>query len=320
MKPTPRAGARGPGVSFNQNFIRDLGSTLKLDDPVAVFAHVFSKMADRVVVYPTENYYYWSFNTRSLVIWGNVRLDAQDRDKGVLHIGYFRYDENGKFQDIDGWGAELTAKNGVLVSKVSRFVYTVAFKGRTVTFQLNDIGMAPPKRAKLRPDEVYVGPVYDESGVRFFLIFNKTTNHFHYLLNEEVAAPEEYRRLNKDVIVGKRTGFAFYDDKAMNRRMLVGVNGWNIRRNNYYDGPFDQLPDNYIDQTKIGAYMERAYPHLKGKLTRYGSMIKNPDNRVAIDAYFVYDHEEQLRFVTSCRQTHPKNKAKFYACITPTRQ
>lgn len=305
-------------VSFNQGFVEGLYFTVKLDDEMAVFAHVFNALPDKVVVYPTENYFYWSFNANARVIWGNFRFDAGDRDKGILHLGYFEYDENGKFQDYDGWEMAITAKDGVTLKKVSRFVYSVTYKGRTVTFELNDIGMAPPKKAKLAPGEIYVGPVFDESGVKFFLIFSKPVNHFIYVVNEDGAPPETFKALKDGhTVIGRRTGFAYYLDKPNTRKILIAVNSANARRNNYYDGPFDQLPDNYADQTNIKKYLELAYPHIKGKINKYGVLKDEKGNRVAIGSYHIYTSEDQLAFVESCRKTHKPTTAKFYACITP---
>ena len=99
--------------------------------------------------------------------------------------------------------------------------------------------------------------------------------------------------------------------------MLIAVNGANARRNNYYDGPFDQLPDNYADQTKIQSYLERAYPHVKGKIDKRGVLKADRGNRVAVSAYHIYFDDRELTFVASCRKTHAKEPAKFYACITP---
>jgi len=314
--PTAAAKPTGP-VSYNQKFVEGLYTKIDLNNEMTVFAHIFGGLPDKVVVYPTENYYYWSFNANGRTIWGNVRLDAGDRDSGVLHLGYFEYDENGKFQDYDGWEKRITAKDGVTVKKIARLTYTVAYKGKTVTFELNDIGMAPPKKAKLRADEVYVGPVFDESGVKFFLVFNKTENHFVYILNEDGAPPETFKDFGKRVAVGRRTGFAYYRDTANTRKVLVAINGNNARRNNYYDGPFDQLPDNYVDQTNIKKYLELAYPYVKGRINKYGVLTDQKGSRVAVGAYYVYTEESELSFVDSCVKTHGLKSAKLYACIAP---
>jgi len=313
----PAAAKPAGTVSYNQKFVEGLYSKLDLNNEMVVFAHIFGGLPDKVVVYPTENYYYWSFNANGRTIWGNVRLDAGDRDSGVLHLGYFEYDENGKFQDYDGWEKKITAKDGVTVKKVARLTYTVAYKGKTVTFELNDIGMAPPKKAKLRADEVFVGPVFDESGVKFFLVFNKTENHFVYILNEDGAPPETFKGFGKRVAVGRRTGFAYYRDTANTRKVLVAINGNNARRNNYYDGPFDQLPDNYVDQTNIKKYLELAYPYVKGRINKFGVLKDQKGSRVAVGAYYVYTEESELSFVDSCVKTLGLTAAKLYACIAP---
>lgn len=309
-----------PRVGFNQDFVQGLETRVNVDDTLAVFALVFRNLADKAVVYPTENYYYWRFTANGRIYWGNFRLDANDRDDGVLHLGYFEYDENGRFQDYDGWGRKITAKDGVVVKKVSHFAYLVTYKGRTVTFQLNDAGFGPPKVGKLRADEVYIGPVFDESGIKFHLIFNTADNFFLYMVDEDDGPRETYRAHAKDksVLVGRRTGFAYYDDRPNGRKILIAVNGWNARRNNYYDGPFDQLPDNYVDRTKIADYIVRAYPHLKGRINKFGHVKGENGARVAINAYAIYNDEAQLDFVASCRTTYPGAPGpKFYACIAP---
>ncbi len=306
-------------VSFNQQFIEGLRAELDIADPEAVFAHVFAQLPPSVTVYPSENYFYWSLFAKGRTYWGNFRLDARDRDDGILHLGYFEYDENAKFQDYEGFEKSLGAADGVIVARRERFVYEVAFRGKAVTFRLFDPGMAPPRKAKLRSDEIFVGPVFDESGVRFHLIFNTGENRFHYLLNEDADAPETYKALGAHIAIGRRTGFAYYLDAENDRKILIAVFGPNALRNNYYDGPFDQLPDNYVDETGIKSLFERAYPSVKGKIDRFGHFTDRKGVRVAAYAYYVYHAEEQLGFVQSCLRARLP-KAKFYACITPDPQ
>ena len=259
-----------PRVQFNQHFIESLYSDINVIDPTAVFSLIFKQLPDIVTVYPSENYVYFRFQANGKTLSGNIRLDALDRDQGVLHLGYFEMDENGLLQDLKSYEKAFTAQDGVLVKRLSAFKYTVQFQQRTKTFHLHNPGIKPPTLAQLRKTEVMVGPVFDESGIQFFLLFDTAEKHFMYILNEEDKPIEHFQRLNERVLIGKRTGFAYYDDKAYKRRILIGVNGKNILRNNYYDGPFDQLPDNYIDKTHIQHYMEMAYPAVKGKINRFG--------------------------------------------------
>jgi hypothetical protein len=59
--------------------------------------------------------------------------------------------------------------------------------------------------------------------------------------------------------MGKRTGFAFYQDGLRHRKILVGVYEANYRLNTYFDGPFDQLPDNFIE----GETLRKAIPQIQ---------------------------------------------------------
>ena len=53
------------------------------------------------------------------------------------------------------------------------------------------------------------------------------------------------------VLIGRRSGFAFFKDIALHRKLLVGVYAGNIDVNNYLDGPFDQLPDNFLEGDEL---------------------------------------------------------------------
>ncbi len=309
-----------PKVWFNQHAIEGAQAKIDVNDPLAVFRLVFSQLADEVVVYPTENYYYYQFQNGGKTYWGNLRLDANDRDRGVLHLGYFQFNESGISKDLTGLGRPLTIADGVRLSKVDPWRYDVGFEGRTVRFRLNDTGYAPPQRARLRPGETYVGPVFDESGLRFHLIFDRDTRHFMYVLNEDVEVPEELIRFSDRVLIGRRSAFAFLDDSANTRKVLIAVHANNVNRNNYYDGPFDQLPDNYAERTQIQGFIEAAYPYMKGNIDRVGKLLSSNDTqRVAIAPYAVYSHMGELQFVDACAGK-AGNEGSFYTCVTPDLQ
>ena len=50
----------------------------------------------------------------------------------------------------------------------------------------------------------------------------------------------------------------------------MAVRGQNATRNDYYDGPFDQLADNYVDEVGISGYIVRASPALLGRIDKNG--------------------------------------------------
>ena len=103
---------------------------------------------------------------------------------------------------------------------------------------------------------------------------------------------------------GRRSGFAFWVDRDHgNRKVLTGVHQLNVRRNDYYDGPFDQLADNYADETRVAAYMQLAYPGLRGRIDKYGYYTdRERPLRVALSTYFVYAAQSDvLAFVEQLR-------------------
>jgi len=162
---------------------------------------------------------------------------------------------------MPGGSATLTRKDGLIVNKIDDFQYVLSFEGKDVTFKLFNDSAAPPKMAKLRSDEKFIGPSFDESGLRFFLIFNNTSKSLYWVLNEDGFVPEEFQHYSHHVAIGVRTEYAFYVDSANSRKILVGVDGLNTLQNNWYDGPFDQMPDNYVAAGMISVqkYLAAAY-------------------------------------------------------------
>ncbi len=318
----PAAGSLGESFGGNDRFIGSINRHGELDlaDPKAVFGLVFSNLADEVVVYPSENYYYFTLDFQGRTVWGSIALFADDREKGVVHFGYSeRVDKlRQPCFPVRGGSAAFAAEDGLTVRKLNDFAYAVSFEGNTRVFKLNELGLAPPTRAKLTSDEVFVAPTFDESGLKFFLIFNQAENHVYWVLDEDSYVAEHFRPYSDDVVIGDRTEFAFYVDRLNDRKILVGVEGLNVLQNNWYDGPFDQLPDNYVrtGQLNLRQFLERAFPSTKGQIDDYGNYREWPGARVAVTPYRVYfAKEEVLDTVASCR-TSSLSASKFYSCIT----
>ena len=300
----------------NEKFINDLYKKLDLNDPKEVFRYVFSRLDDNVVIYPTENYYYFTFPINGKVIWGSMSLFANNRDSGILDIGYMekvdRLDQiKSDFVPVGG-GANFTAKDGVSIKKIDDFNYSITFEGKTVIFELNNIGLTPPRT--LANNETFVGPSFDESGLKFFLIFNADGQHLYWILNEDGFVPEGFTSYTDNIVIGNRTGFAFYVDKEYNRKILIGVDGFNVLQNNWYDGPFDQMPDNYVYTGKIETkkYLEASYPSISGSIDKYGNYLGEEGARIAVAPYLIYFNKEDLNStIESC-----KAEKAFYSCIT----
>jgi hypothetical protein len=292
----------------NELDIREVlrSGTLAIDDPVAVFAFVLGQLPDRVQVYPTENYYYFGFTHNGLRYAGNIRLAAADRDRGTVHVSYDElpadWNENPKNRH-----AVLGAAQGVTVEKLGPLLYRIsldpariqAFGGNSVTFALNDLSRVKPPPGFLAADERFIGPVFDESGIRFFLVFNTRLKVFHFLLDETANVVDEFMtaKATDRISIGKRTGFAFY--RMGERKILIGVDARESRLNTYFDGPFDQLPENFIEGEALREAILAADPATKGAIDRLG-YYSDGQSRYLIHPYLPYRQVADLTAFHRC--------------------
>jgi hypothetical protein len=289
-------------------------TALDVKDPMAVLAFVLNSLPDRVKVYPTENYYYFNFFYGGAPYAGNIRIEPGDGDKPTVHFVYY--------EDWSEWRPEsplthvvLDASRGVTVEKLDRFVYRLTYGGKSVDFALNDLSQVRPPAGSLAPGETFIGPIFDESGIRFFLVYNSKLKIFLYILNETAKVAEDFfsaERIDR-LLIGKRTGFAFYNDRLRDRKILIGVFEANYRLNTHFDGPFDQLPDNFIEGETLRKAILEVAPGLKGKIDRFGSF---PDGEVRflIKPYATYRTVSELYGVDKCARTRLR-AASYYTCF-----
>lgn len=294
----------GPGITTNEYFIKSLYTDVDVKDAKSVFRYLYQQLDDDVTIFPSENIYYLKFTLLGKIYYGTITMYVQDREQGILGFGYVTREEHKsrqKYFPMIGGSHDFSRKDGLEMERIDDFTYAVTYLGKTVTFHLFNDGIKPPKKIKLRSDEVFVGPTFDESGLRFYLIFNKTISKLFWVLNEDEFVPETFYHASDNLVIGDRTEFAFYNDKENNRKIMVGVEGENVMQNNWYDGPFDQLPDNYVKtgQLKVQEYLEAHYPYYKGHIDKYGNFLKQKGSRVALAPYIVYFSRDQLNFVDS---------------------
>ena len=258
----------------------------------AYFRHVFSRLPSEVTVYPSENYCYFVDHIQGKEVWGNIRLPAGDRDRGILS---FAYEEQFDSPDRDSTPANgakyLNQADGITIQQIDPYIYAVGVSGRAVTFHLHKLLQEPPKLFSLRTNEVFIERTFDESGLQFFLLFDTGRNYFSWVLNEEEPVPDVLDKITDETLIGRRTGFVFWSEAKRNgRKVLSMVSRKSVLRNDSFDGPFDQLADNDVETTKIGGWMERGFPRLKGHIDKYGYYkdTKQP-SRVALTCYGMYD-------------------------------
>src|SRR6185312_4267487 len=280
-----------------------------------VFNFVFSSLPERVKVYPSENYYYFTFINDGVPYDGNFRLDASNRDQGKVIFAYS--------EDLAEWRGEtpvqhriLDESQGVKLEKVENLVYRMTYKDKSVIFELNDLSNVKPPANALAPDEVFIGPTFDESGIRFFLVFDKKLNIFHFILDETVKVADQLEPAkNMDhIVVGKRTGFAFYRDHLRDRKIMIGAFEGNMITNSYFDGPFDQLPDNFIQGDTLRDAIILAEPSMKGRIDRFGAWGDGSE-RYAIDPYIPYRLVDDLSMFDRCAKARQHQLDAYYLCF-----
>jgi hypothetical protein len=310
------AQAQTPALQTNQSYVEELArpTSLKVGDLMSVFGYVMSQLPDRVKVYPTENYYYFGFIHDGIRYAGNIRLDASNRDDGKVIFAYFE-DTSQWYDDAPVQHAILDALQGVMLEQVEPLVYRISYQGKSVVFALNDLRDVKPPSGALGPDEKFIGPIFDESAIPFYLAFNTRLKIFHYVLNESDKVADSFfsPKGHDRILVGKRTGFAFYQDHHLNRKILIGVFAGNMQANNYFDGPFDQLPDNFIEGETLRDAILAVRPQLKGHIDRFGGA---PDGsiRFMIGPYLPYQALSDLNGIDRCAVKKQK-QPDYYRCF-----
>lgn len=306
-----------PRIHTNQQFLEDLAvaNALKITDAASVFSMVLESLPDRVKVYPTENYYYFKFNYAGVQYSGNIRLENERRDQGQVHFAFAPEFAEWKEQDPAVFKI-LTKADGVTIEKIDDLSYRVSRGAKTVVFDLNDLRHVKPPVDAMSADERFIGPIFDESGVRFLLVYNQKLKAFHYLLDETVTPNESFTPAPSTdrILIGKRTGFAFYRDHKLNRKILIGVYEGNSRVNNYYDGPFDQLPDNFIEGNSLHDAILEVAPYLKGRIDRFGSSFDG-ETRYMISPYTHYASEEDLLMFHRCATSKDVPADQYPLCF-----
>jgi hypothetical protein len=308
-----------PTLHTNESYVEEATriADFSISDPTAVFAYVINSLPDRVRVYPTENYYYFSFIHNGTPYAGNIQLPPIDRDQGAVHFGFYKDLTEWKNTIEAGAFVTLDASQGVSVERLESLLYRVSYAGKSVVFALNDLSKVKPPPAAISREEKFLGPIFDESGIRFFLIYNIKLKLFHYILDETVTVADEFfasTRTNR-IIIGRRTGFAFYRDHRLDRKILIGVFDANSRLNTYFDGPFDQLPDNFIEGDELRDAIIASDPAVAGEINRFGHYLHRRGVRYLIRPFISYRKQSDLYPIHACAAREAARLAGYYRCF-----
>lgn len=297
---TAAARPLGSRVATNEQLIDGLYSDLELEDVQVVFRHVFHSLPERVVVYPSEGYYYFDFPARGVRVRGTILFSANEREEGIASFGYAGQIEDRPFErfiETPGRSHDFGPEDGFEFERQDAFHYLARYEGREVLFEFYDPGHAAPE--SLRPNEEYVGTSMDESGLRFDLVFDRNTGKLLWLLDESEFLPESFLRIGEHVLQGARTKFVFYFDRRLDRKVLIGVHAREVEYNSWYDGPFDQLPDTRVGLGEIDmrSYLA-AHSGLDAEcMDPFGELLDQPGARIPAAPYRLYLGPEEFDFV-----------------------
>jgi hypothetical protein len=259
---------------------QEVDRSVNLDQPMSVFNYVFSSTGDTINVMPTELYYYWHFAYGDRTIHGNIRFT--DIDKGVVHFGFF--------DPIDrafrGSGS-LGAKDGMIINRVGDRVYELNYLGAKKIVHIPSV-LRDEDTTQLIEGERLIATVLDESGLGFDLIYFDPESYFYFVLRKDSYETDELLTIIEGMPFefGVESRFVYYAHPTSGRKVLVGVSGQNIWWNNYFDGPFDQVPPNL----SIKDELEAAYPYvsMRGGIDEHGNFVDLEHQRVSISPYQDY--------------------------------
>ncbi|MGD1846015.1 MAG: hypothetical protein ACFB10_11535 [Salibacteraceae bacterium] len=290
----------------NEGYIRNLYQNLDMADSIAVFDYLYSQLPPEITIYPSESVYYVRFNRMSKTYNATLTFYPHERDSGSIGFGYVSRTEHKSRQKFypgeEGGAHNFTAADGFSLLKKSPHTYQMSYRSKQVTVHLHPLKYPPSASIALAPGEELISATFDESGLQFYLVFNDSIDRLFWVLNEDEYVPETFHHHSENVVIGDRTEFAFYQDRENNRKIMVGVEGQNVLQNNWYDGPFDHLPDNLVanGQLNLKPYLEKHFPNHKDKLDKYGWFTnKDYKSRVALAPYSVYFQASDLDFVDS---------------------
>lgn len=223
-----------------------------LEDPEAVFDYIFSWLPAEATVFPTEAIYYFTTEIGGEQVRGNIRV-ADVASRGSISFAYFRTG------DRKTWFLDVQDGREVDIEVLDKRNYRITRGDRTVPFKvIAPPPEAPPEESQLA-SERFICQILDESGTRFYLLFNEETDAYYIVLNEQLPVLEDMVAIDERLCIGQRTGFVYFQDPDLARNLLVGVPFENIKANDFFDGPADQVPyDEYLRDTLYRAYPQTA--------------------------------------------------------------
>lgn len=140
------------------------------------------------------------------------------------------------------------------------------------------------------------------------MLFDKNVADFSYILDEQSSIAEQLvpsQGGKANLLVGIRTGFVFKDEPELSRKKLVGVYSENVSSNNYYDGPFDQLPDGYSGKLTIKTAFAFVDKEFSETIDNFGNFKDREGSRVVVAPYIRYSSMVDFDALSKCEPLNP---------------
>ncbi len=285
-------------LSTNSSFKNHLNdNTLQKLNDNTIIDFIFKSMNNKIIINNSENYYYYEFLLNGRHFKGNIGLLINERDNNTLSIGCEEVTNiEEKYYKPISIEKALNINDGLSLEKLNINNYIINYKGKKIEVIIDEKLFNSKSYNKLNSSYQFIGKSFDDSGLTFNLCYNDSLKHFLYTLDEvEKSNLSHFVKLNSNIVIEIRTGFAFYKN-YFNDKILIGVLKKNEIANNLYDGPFDQLPDNQILESKInlGKLIKDSNINYTDDIDIYGNFENNNEYRVAISAYYSYNNIEDL--------------------------
>ncbi len=302
--------------ALNETLVRGvrLPEEMPACTPESVLPDLLRQIGGEATIFPTENYYYFQFYQGGRSYSGDVRLPADIRDEGYLqYVCYETYARWRAAPTRNDIAIDLGPEDGATVTRIDPLTYDVAYGGELVRFYLNNLDQTP-NLSMIAEGEVFAGRGFDESGLIFDLLYDPASKRFLFVLNRDDPVPEHFDVTPNEVYVGRRTGFVFYEDIPLDRLILIAVQSVQSHTNTPYDGPFDQLAENFYEELGFLDLVFDAYPNLEGQLTAHGTYI-GEEYIFSVSPYHLYTSVTRLGFVDDCKAQFD-NSQELISCLT----
>ncbi len=308
-------------IILNSNYINGLkecGDSLNH----AISSFILSETPETLIVYPTENYYYFLLPFCGKILKGNIKFDFFYNDSPpTVRLIYedFRHiniPSNKSFEHYT-W----TEKDKSLqIREIDKNTYLISLKLPNSTIEKTVKFVEVPGRYNDVPENSeHIFNTIDESGFVFSLIFDTTLHNFIWLLNDSQIVNFSIERFSGPLYYEPISGFLFIKSTA--GFILTGVPLLNVVKNNWWDGPFDQLNDRDWNP-KMYLYMISIYSSIDTLLTPYLYQKNEVDKRISTANYLnYYDIDEvfqKLKQAFKSENSHCNNEENFDYLVSVT--